>query len=78
MSDENAPATALDRAIKQAGHQAALAEKIGVTQQTISYWRSKGRIPAEKVVEVEAATGISRHELRPDIFGPAPSAGAAA
>jgi DNA-binding transcriptional regulator YdaS (Cro superfamily) len=66
MSDE----TPLDRAIRAAGNQAALALKLGVTQQAISYWRTKGnRVPAEYVVKVETATGIPRGELRPDIFG---------
>ena len=62
---------ALDRAIAVIGSQAALAAAIGVSQQVISYWIKKGhRVPAERVVAVEAATGIARHELRPDIFGP--------
>lgn len=64
--------TPLDEAIFRAGNQASLASCLGVTQQTISYWRTKGRVPAEYVAKVEAATGISRHDLRPDIFGPAP------
>jgi len=29
-------------------------------------------VAPEKVLEVEKATGISRHTLRPDIFGPTP------
>jgi DNA-binding transcriptional regulator YdaS (Cro superfamily) len=32
------------------------------------------RVPAERVLEVEQLSGISRHELRPDVYGPAPRA----
>ena len=47
---------------------AALARALGgITSQAISQWE---RVPAERVLDVERITGISRHELRPDIFGP--------
>lgn len=29
-------------------------------------------VAAEKVLDVERVTGISRHVLRPDVFGPVP------
>lgn len=62
--------SALDEAITNAGSQAALARDIGVSQQLISYWLKKGGVvPAEYVVKVESASGVSRHALRPDIFG---------
>lgn len=51
------------------------AEKIGVPAPLLSQWRTgKRRVPAERVLSIEAATGgkVTRHELRPDIFGPAP------
>ncbi|PZP64983.1 MAG: hypothetical protein DI604_25710, partial [Delftia acidovorans] len=32
----------------------------------VSQWK---KVPAERVLEVERVTGISRHELRPDVFG---------
>lgn len=65
---------ALHRAIEIAGSQAALAAKIGVTQAHVSYWACKAKkgVPPEHVWAIEAATGVSRHELRPDIF-PAPT-----
>lgn len=59
----------LARAIKAAGSQAALASAIGVSQQAISFWVKRGMAPAEKVVAIEKATGVTRQELRPDIFG---------
>ena len=60
--------TALDRAIEKVGSQTKLAELLGVRKQAIAKWRI--RIPAERVLGIEAATGghVSRHELRPDIY----------
>lgn len=61
----------LIRAVKKAGGQTLLAEKLGVAQCTISHWihRNKVAPPAEYVPLIEDITGISRHELRPDVFG---------
>jgi len=73
--------TPLEQAIFAAGSQAALASAIGVSQQAISYWIKKGgRVPAEMVLAVERASGISRFMLRPDMFDvpPAPASEAAA
>jgi DNA-binding transcriptional regulator YdaS (Cro superfamily) len=69
--------TPLDAAISAAGSQAALATKVGVKQQTISYWVKKGQVPAEMALAVERATGVPRHVLRPDLFD-APTKGVAA
>ena len=60
----------LTRAIELAGSQLKLARKIGCTQQAISYWQTTGgRVPAEAAVKIEREFGVSRYELRPDIFG---------
>lgn len=58
----------LETAIAKVGSQAALASAVGVTQQAVSLWVRKGRVPAEYVVKVELASGVSRAELRPDMF----------
>lgn len=68
MDDEKTP---IERAIEAAGSQEKLAAKIGRSQQIISYWKTKGVIRAEDALAIEAATGIPKHELRPDIFGAA-------
>jgi DNA-binding transcriptional regulator YdaS (Cro superfamily) len=64
------PREALERAIEIAGSQSALAAKIDVKQQTVSYWlrREDVRVPAEYCGPIEIATGISRGLLRPDLF----------
>ena len=55
----------LDEAIRAAGGVGALARKIGISQPSVSNW---GRIPAERVLAVEAATGVDRSVLRPDLY----------
>jgi Uma2 family endonuclease/DNA-binding transcriptional regulator YdaS (Cro superfamily) len=60
--------TALLLAVKLAGGQTALAAKIGRTQGHISKWLQRDFIPPDAVLPIERATGISRHELRPDLY----------
>ncbi|KFL31423.1 hypothetical protein JP75_07645 [Devosia riboflavina] len=67
------PKTALEKAIEAAGSQRALAAILKVSQQVVSYRVQSGKgLSAEDALKVEASTGMSRHELRPDIFGPPP------
>ncbi len=58
---------ALEQAISEAGGVAALARSIKVTPQAISQW---DRVPAERVIAVEEATGgrVLRSALRPDLY----------
>ena len=64
---------AIERAVEQAGGQVSLAKAISVTPQAVNQWVAKGVVPAARCIAVEAATGVSRHDLRPDVFGPAPA-----
>src|SRR5215472_13143842 len=59
----------LDEAIRVAGGVGALARKIGISQPSVSNW---SRVPAERVLSVEAATGVSRAILRPDLYAEHP------
>jgi DNA-binding transcriptional regulator YdaS (Cro superfamily) len=59
--------TPLERAILAAGSGKALAELLGVTPMAVSYWKARG-VPARQALPIEKATGISRHELRPDLY----------
>ncbi len=60
--------TAIEKAIEVLGTQRKLAEILGVSTQAISKWHR--RIPAERVLDIESATGgeVSRQELRPDLY----------
>lgn len=66
--------TPIQRAARAAGGQSALARRVGVQPQSVNLWVRHGRVPAERVLAVEAATGVPRHELRPDLY-PEPTAG---
>jgi TorA maturation chaperone TorD len=59
----------LNEAIRAAGSVSELARRIGIAQPSVSNW---DRVPAERVLAVEAATGIPRVRLRPDLYGEAP------
>ena len=56
----------LSEAIRVAGGVGQLARQIGISQPSVSNWV---RVPAERVISVEAATGVDRAVLRPDLYG---------
>jgi len=60
----------LRKAIAKSGGQVKLASAINTSQQNISNWLKSGKVAADKVIPIERETGVSRHELRPDIFPP--------
>jgi TorA maturation chaperone TorD len=55
----------LQEAIRAAGGIGELARRLGISQPSVSNW---DRIPAERVLSVEQATGVARALLRPDLF----------
>jgi TorA maturation chaperone TorD len=55
----------LHEAIRAAGGVTELARRIGISQPSVSNW---ARIPAERVLSIEAITGVSREVLRPDLY----------
>ena len=57
----------LEQAIRAAGGVASLARAIGIAQPSVSSW---SRIPAERVLAVEALTRVHRFILRPDLYRP--------
>lgn len=61
---------AIDKAVELAGGRTKLAELIGVTPQFIwQMQRGIRPIPAALCRRIEAATGVKREDLRPDVFG---------
>lgn len=65
----------LNRAIEIVGGQTSLAALIGKKQSNVSMWLRRKKVAAECCIAIEAATGgqVTRHDLRPDVFGPAPA-----
>jgi DNA-binding transcriptional regulator YdaS (Cro superfamily) len=67
-------AAALEKALIISGGLITLAKSLGLSYQNVQCWRVKTRkfaTPAAYVLDVERLTGVSRHELRPDVFGEA-------
>ena len=63
------PFEALSDAVTRSGSQSAFARLCGVSQTAVWKWLQSGkRLPAEHVLTVERATGVSKHLLRPDIY----------
>ncbi len=55
----------LNEAVRAAGGISELARQIGISQPSVSNW---ARVPAERVLIVEAVTGVDRKLLRPDLY----------
>ncbi len=52
--------------------QAAIARHLKVTPQAVNQWIKGLRpVPPKHALVIEADTGVTRHELRPDVFGEA-------
>ena len=69
MVDSTMQFAALREAVRRAGSQAAVARACGVSTTAVWKWVTMSRqVPAEFVLRVEDLTGVSRHELRPDIY----------
>lgn len=54
----------LQKAIDACGSISALAKKIGVKYQSVQQWED---VPPERVPAVSEASGVTKHELRPDL-----------
>lgn len=61
--------------VEKHGGQTEVAKLLGVSQGLVWQWLcGRTRVTAERAIEIEKKTGdqVTRHDLRPDIFGPAP------
>ena len=59
--------TGIENAIRRSGSARALGALIGVSIMAVALWRRKG-VPAERVLPVFEVTGVTPHELRPDLY----------
>lgn len=65
----------VDRIVDDLGGLTKAATALGLENPSVvANWRTRGQVPYRRAVEIERLTGISRHVLRPDIFGPQPEA----
>ena len=80
MNVSDIPLTALLACRNAAGSANQMARDLHITQPTVWRWLNRSRrMPAEYVLKAERLYGVSRHDLRPDIYprdySPAPQAG---
>lgn len=69
MAMEHDLDSALAQAVRAVGSQSAFGRLISRAQPTINGWlKNDVQLPGEYVLRVEAETGISRHDLRPDLY----------
>jgi len=67
--------SAISKAVEAVGGQSALARKIGVPPALVWQWVN-GRRPVapHHAIPIEQASGVTRYELLPDVFGANPAA----
>lgn len=65
---------ALNAAIEIAGGVSKLADSLETNQSVVSNWRLRKKVPPSRCIPIEEVTNgaVTRHDLRPDIFGPKP------
>lgn len=55
----------VQEAADRVGGISELARRLGITHPALYHWP---RVPANRVLQIEKLTGISRHDMRPDIY----------
>jgi DNA-binding transcriptional regulator YdaS (Cro superfamily) len=75
-SIDDLKAVALEEAKEAVNGNTGLSRALSgkITPQAVSQWK---QVPAERVLDVERATGVPRHRLRPDLYPASENAGAA-
>lgn len=70
MPLEHESNSAIARAVRAIGSQSAFGRTVKKRQSTVREWLLAGQMPADDglVLAVEKATGVSRHDLRPDVY----------
>lgn len=65
---------AISKAIKRVGGVSKMAARLGLRQNVVGNWKLRKKVPAQHCAAVSAATEgvVTVHDLRPDVFGPAP------
>lgn len=60
----------LEKAIKKVGTASNLATLLGIKPMSVSRWKNryKGVVPHDRVLAIFNITGVTPHELRPDLY----------
>ncbi|EMP7085686.1 TPA: helix-turn-helix domain-containing protein [Klebsiella pneumoniae] len=60
----------LTKAIQIVGTATKLASMLGIKPMSVSRWKNRyrGVVPAERVLQIYNTTGVTPHELRPDLY----------
>ena len=66
----SSPSLALAKAIQalEGGRCSDMARALRISHNAVWKWKQQGRLPVRRCLEVERITGVSRYELRPDIY----------
>ena len=56
----------IDRLVKRAGSQAAIARALGLFNQNVQNWVVRGNIPADHCAKLEKLYGLRCEDMRPD------------
>ena len=65
-------------ALERGGGISVIARTMGLSDEAVRLWRARGKVPAERVVELEQLTGVPREQLRPDLYRSFPAQDAVA
>lgn len=69
MDDDHDRIEAFVEAVRLAKGQSAFARAVGCSQGNIwQLLKKRSPLPGRFVIKAEAATGVSRHRLRPDLY----------
>lgn len=68
VARHNPQRAALMRACVDAGGMAALGRKVNRSREAVRQWLAAGQTPDEVTRAVARASGVPKHELRPDLF----------
>lgn len=59
--------TGIDKAIRKHGNANTLGRALGVSRMAVCLWKKNG-VPPDRVLSIYCATGVTPHELRPDLY----------
>lgn len=66
---ETETAKLIEQGSEPLGGQIALAKALDVSPQAVAKWK-RTKVPAERVLDLERVTKISRSSWRPDLYPP--------